>query len=536
MALVPSGPQLSTKYVLTGPDGTRCAFNDTTDVDYVGAITEIAGLDSPEVRENGENLTGFDGGVHGDFFLGRRPITISGTIYNVVSNEDRNNKITKLKQAAAALREDATLEWTPEGGEASFVKVRLQQPIRISGGWVKDFQLALIAADPRIYSTKVESFTLPNAPEELVLSSTQEDPEGICSVFGYTYWTNTPAGKICRANTSGGELTEALISTLTSPRHICTDGTYLYWIENEKGISRALLNGTEVLKEWVKPSGTQISALAVTATNIYFVHFSAGSWTVGYCTKAGTGLLQWGVAPEVESAGKVSTITVTGSFLYYGCPQGIRRGDTTKAGSSSFELWFKFKQNIKGALIASDESHVYWCGFETMPIRRIDVTGANFFPNFWNSVKFVGTAVRSLSCGDNHLCRGASSAFKKGEIVVVATALMEPSIIINKGSYETFPVFVITEPGEWFAIETVNAEEGISFGNKAALMDTELYVTIDTLNKTVVGASGANYFGRVEFPLTEWWSLPPGESRIRIYKNLVLSGAKNTIEFRNAWI
>lgn len=159
MAITPLGISLSTKYTLIGPDGTRVVFNEPSDADFVGAITEVTGLDSPEVRESAENLSGLDGGVHGNFYFGRRPITLSGTIYNVVSAEDRNKKITKLQQATAALRGDATLEWTPSGGEPVYVKVRRQQPLRVSGAWAKEFQVLLVAADPRVYSVATNEAT-----------------------------------------------------------------------------------------------------------------------------------------------------------------------------------------------------------------------------------------------------------------------------------------------------------------------------------------------------------------------------------------
>lgn len=152
MALTPSGVQTSTKYTLTGPDGTVATFNDSTDANFIGYLTETTGLDSPEVRENAENIAGADGGIHGSFYYGRRPITLAGSIINVTSSISRNAKITKLQQASNAMRADAVLSWTPEGGEEQFVKVRRSQPLRVTGGWNKDFQLLLVSADPRIYA------------------------------------------------------------------------------------------------------------------------------------------------------------------------------------------------------------------------------------------------------------------------------------------------------------------------------------------------------------------------------------------------
>jgi hypothetical protein len=153
--LIGVGPQIETKYVLTGPDGTRAVFNDHLDADYVGHLTDITGLDSPEVRENAEDLVQFDGGIHGDFFYGRRPIVMEGITYDHGTNEERNSRIARLQRATNAMRGDALLEWTPDGGVPMVMRVRRQQPLRITGGWNKSFQAALVAEDPRIYSASL---------------------------------------------------------------------------------------------------------------------------------------------------------------------------------------------------------------------------------------------------------------------------------------------------------------------------------------------------------------------------------------------
>lgn len=157
MAQLPHAPQSSAVYTMTGPDGGVAVFNDPTSPNYVGALEEITGFDSPEVRENADNLVQMDGGIHGDFFFGRRPITMSGKVINPADAADRNTRLNNLARATNAMHGDATLVWTPDGGEQVFMKLRRQQPLRITGGWVKDFQAAMVAADPRIYSTTLYS-------------------------------------------------------------------------------------------------------------------------------------------------------------------------------------------------------------------------------------------------------------------------------------------------------------------------------------------------------------------------------------------
>jgi hypothetical protein len=157
---IPGGIQFDTKFTITGPDGATVVFNDPTDPEYVGVLTELTGFDMPEVRENADNLVQMDGGIHGDFFFGRRPFTMSGRILPITDATDRNHKITHLQRAVTALRGDAIVTFTPDGGQEQFLAARVQQPLRISGNWIKDFQIAMVAADPRRYSTVLESSTV----------------------------------------------------------------------------------------------------------------------------------------------------------------------------------------------------------------------------------------------------------------------------------------------------------------------------------------------------------------------------------------
>jgi hypothetical protein len=157
---IPGGIQFDTKFTIIGPDGATAVFNDPTDPEYVGMLTELTGFDMPEVRENADNLVQMDGGIHGDFFFGRRPFTMSGRILPIASATDRNSKITHLQRAVTALRGDAIVKFTPDGGQEQFLAARVQQPLRISGNWIKDFQIAMVAADPRRYSTVLESSTV----------------------------------------------------------------------------------------------------------------------------------------------------------------------------------------------------------------------------------------------------------------------------------------------------------------------------------------------------------------------------------------
>lgn len=143
------GVEYGCTYVLEGPDGARAVLNDSTDKDFVGILSpESSGLDSSDVRESANDRAQEDGGIHGDFYEGRRPVVLVGTII-ASSATDRNEKVAKIKRASRALRRDATLTWQPQGAASKVsLSLRRQQPLRITKGFVKEFQIPMVAAYP----------------------------------------------------------------------------------------------------------------------------------------------------------------------------------------------------------------------------------------------------------------------------------------------------------------------------------------------------------------------------------------------------
>lgn len=140
----------------------RCFVTISIAGNYVGSLAgddAVTGLDSPEVRESFSDISEGDGAIHGNFYHGRRPITLSGQIL-ADSTAARNERLTRLQRATNSLQADGTLTWTPSGSISQFCYVRKQQPTRIAGaGTVKNFFVALVAADPRIYSSTLNTLT-----------------------------------------------------------------------------------------------------------------------------------------------------------------------------------------------------------------------------------------------------------------------------------------------------------------------------------------------------------------------------------------
>lgn len=239
--VVASGPQYGVKYTLVSNDGVRCVFNDAADADYVGWLSDLSGLDSPDLRENADDLVGDDGGVHGDFFYGRRPIVISGQIESRPDNVSRNIRMTKLQRASNATRNDATLRWMPEGGVEQILYLRRQQPLRITGGYNKQFQLSMVSADPRIYSAEVkEQRIAPNDNTFFVENDGTMRTPPDATVYG-------PATAIQLQNHQTGE------SVVFAPAYSLPAGSY---IEISFANRSVLLNGATNLYSQVQFAST----------------------------------------------------------------------------------------------------------------------------------------------------------------------------------------------------------------------------------------------------------------------------------------
>ena len=113
MAYQPLATQIGAVYTLTGPDGSVAVFNDPSSPNYVGMLTEVTGLDSAEVRESASDMVEADGGAHGTFYLGRRPVVLNGKVFGHTTEVERSLRLDRARRASLALRGDAVLKWTP---------------------------------------------------------------------------------------------------------------------------------------------------------------------------------------------------------------------------------------------------------------------------------------------------------------------------------------------------------------------------------------------------------------------------------------
>jgi len=201
------GVEYGAKYTLTGPDGTIAVFNDSTSPNFVGILSpESSGLDSPDVREDAQERTEEDGGIHGNFYYGRRPVVLQGTII-ASSATQRAERIEKLTRATNALRGDATLKWKPTGASSEVeLKLRRQQPLRITKGFVKDFQAAMVSANAEIMSTTLKTLNSGASVEKFPSEVVNAAGEGSIA------WTNPGNAKTSNDVRASAALTPSTIS------------------------------------------------------------------------------------------------------------------------------------------------------------------------------------------------------------------------------------------------------------------------------------------------------------------------------------
>lgn len=182
MPYAPFSPRLSTVYTLDTAYGTA-VLNDDTHANFAGVTTEVTGLDSPDVRESAEDKPQAHGGHHGNFYQGRRPMTLTVRVFNHTSAVQRDARIDRLRRATKAYQpgdgnsnfnsgapsltsgaithtslyiNDGILSWTYDG-TPMLVAFRRQQPFRVSGPWVKEIMVPLVSPYNEIFSQAVNS-------------------------------------------------------------------------------------------------------------------------------------------------------------------------------------------------------------------------------------------------------------------------------------------------------------------------------------------------------------------------------------------
>lgn len=507
------GVEYGCKYVLVGPDGTRVVFNDDTDEDFVGILSpDTSGLDASDVREDATDATEEDGGHHGDFYEGRRPVVLVGTIIST-GPEDRNAKAAKLKRASRALREDATLTWQPEGGPEVELKLRRQQPIRITKGYVKDFSLPMVAAD--IFPKGTTTHT-----ETIIFDTAYYDPtfniDRIAVNATHVYYSNTVANDVGRVTVEGKEGDDEFIETTFAGRGLAIDGTYVYWGGSDK-VGRAKLNGSSVENEWFNPT-LPPNTIAVDATHIYYSHEL--SEFIGRATIAGAEPNEEWV--EVSFGGGTSPrkLVVDETHLYW-ATNGNNVARCTVAGT---ELEGEFIE-VEGlcTMVAIDDTYIYWgahSGRKTIGRAKLD--GSSVEEEWLN----LGEAPEDIWVDEKYLYYASEEGGRLGK---VSLALANQEIVLeNAGDEGANPIIKLYGPGENFKLENVTTGEYIELDG-VELPDGS-YFEIDFKAHTIK-KNGTEYaYNAFQFATSNWWKLEPGENTIAI------TGGTAEVEWQDTYV
>lgn len=166
--------------------------------------------------------------------------------------------------------------------------------------------------------------TSPEVTLELIKFPEKPDPErgDLAIDSNFVYWTDEEhggaeeTGSVRRGPIAGGAASTLIKSTaeiLLTPKTIATDATYIY-LNNNKKIARAKLNGTAVEESWVTvPGGTEVASVKGVAVDSTYVY-----WTDNRNNQIGRVKLNGtGAEVLVKSITKPRDIVVTSTAIYW---------------------------------------------------------------------------------------------------------------------------------------------------------------------------------------------------------------------------
>lgn len=149
--------EIGIKYELETPRGTLTFNPQPIPADDYLRLAEVSGLDGGELRTTVEPVPQRDGATVFDAYRGAMYPILRGHI-KAASLTDRRELEDDLRGLTdSLLRADGILRWTPTGAAQRRLTVRLLEALQIGGGLIKEFQLALVAADPTVYAELLQT-------------------------------------------------------------------------------------------------------------------------------------------------------------------------------------------------------------------------------------------------------------------------------------------------------------------------------------------------------------------------------------------
>lgn len=516
------GVEYGCKFILEGPDGSKAVFNEASDPNFVGTLDpeNCSGLDRADVREDATDKTEDDGRIQGNNYYGGRPIVLGGTVIasTVIS---RNEKVDKILAAADAMRADATLTWFPQGGPVAGVslKVRQNQPTRVTKRYVKEFQIALVANSIAVAGTSLKTVTRPRsehvAKGQVVIGAT-----AIATDATFIYYAM--ANDIWRSKLDGTESTKFIESAAASGgiNGLAVNATHIFWADIGGGqIGRAKIDSTEKTQAFVT-APTTIRGIAINASNIFWGEAS-GAGSIGRATLAGgTPETEWLTTPSTG----IKSVAVNATHIFWG--QFQKMGRATIAGASPVEEWAGAGGSIEA--IYADANFVYY-GAETSAkgaIKRIKTDGTDDrYYIIFTEYGLVEGRVRGIYQRGNYVYHVSSS--EKGGYAVDRTNITNKVEVVNEGTGEATPILKIY--GQYLGtLELGNETDGnkklvIPYGTglpeTPGNLDSEDLLEIDFANHTIKWTDVSkgvttNVYSKLTFESSNWWKLKAGANII----------------------
>ena len=481
MAYVPYAVTFGDRYELVGPDGSRAVFNDDLDPNYVGMITEVTGLDSPEVRESAQDIVEGDGGVHGNFYFSRRPITMTTRVFGHGSLTERATRIDRARRATIALRADATLKWKPTTRRENFVL----NP-DFSGG-------SAVGISPFVARNSTSGFAV-------VPVASFAATGGVSGGASMRVQATMPADTTSRTASVGHG------SGATAQMAPVVGGRSYYASANVNHVD-APGTGSRIMIAWFKADGTAASTASNSGSLV-------GAGATGNFTATITA-----TAPADAAYGDLrlhSTTAVSGDVLDIHWDQVLftetAMGTTYFSGSTTGFQW----QGTPNQSTSGDFMELF------VPVRRQQP-----FRETGQWIKDVQMSLVSEFAVIQSLQQVASPSTASGTGVAVE----------NKGSYVVYPIIEITAVS---SNPTVTDGHGNTFttgptGNTLTLASGET-VQFDMLNHSgvfIAGARNGQSANRyINFATTSWPNMRGGTT-----ETFTLSGGGTmVVRWRHAWV
>ncbi len=481
MAYVPYAVTFGDRYELVGPDGSVAVFNEDTHPSYVGMLTEVTGLDSPEVRESAQDIVEGDGGVHGNFYFSRRPITMTTRIFGHGSLAERAARIDRARRATIAMRDDATLKWKPATRRENFI-------------WNPDFSGgAAIGVAPFVQRSSSSGWAV--APT-IAYSGTN----GVGGGASLRFQATQPADTVSRTGNFGhGSGTTAQMTPVVP-------GRSYYLSANVNHIDAPGL-GSRVQFAWFKADGT--ASATATSTGTYVGPGATGNFTPTLTSTAPADAAYADPRFQSNTATSGDVIDTYWDQIFF---TETLMGTTYFSGSTAGFHW----QGTPNQSAAGDFVELY------VPVRRQQP-----FRETGQWIKEVQMSLVSEFAVIQSAAQLASPSTASGTGVAIE----------NKGSYVVYPIIEITAVS---SNPTVTDGHGNTFttgpsGNTLTLASGET-VQFDMLNHTgtfIAGARNGQSANRyINFATTAWPNLRGGTT-----ETFTLSGGGTmVVRWRHAWV